>query len=361
MLRIIRLDGTPDPAPEPALPAHELLKMYRAMLLTRAVDARAMAMQRQGRIPFYVPATGQEACNVGSAAALQPQDWIFPAYREPGAALYRGFPVRRLFAQLLATAEDLIKGHQMAVHYGDRSINYVTSTSPVGTQIPIAVGTALAAKLRGDPVVALAYFGDGATSTGDFHAAMNFAGVFKAPAVLFCQNNGWAISLPVAKQTAAETLAAKAAAYGFEGVRIDGNDLLAIWKATREAADRARAGGGPTLIEALTYRLGPHSTADDPRRYVSEAELAERRQEDPIPRFKAYLLKKGLLREEDDAKLAEDVQREVAEAVQAAEAAPPPALETMFEDVFADLPPHLKAQRDFLLDEQRRRPHGSRG
>ena len=355
MLRIIGLDGTADPTLEPALPAHEPLKMYRAMLLTRAVDARAMGMQRQGRIPFYVPATGQEACNVGSAAALQPQDWLFPAYREQGAALYRGFAVRLLFAQLLATSDDLMKGHQMAVHYGDRTLNYVTSTSPVGTQIPIAVGTALAAKLRGDPVVTLAYFGDGATSTGDFHAAMNFAGVFKAPTVFFCQNNGWAISLPVAKQTASETLAVKATAYGFAGVRIDGNDLLAVWKATREAAERARAGGGPTLIEALTYRLGPHSTADDPRRYQSESELAERQKEDPVPRFKAYLLKKGLLREEDDAKLHEDVAREVAEAVQAAEAAPPPPLEGMFEDVFAELPPHLQAQRAFLRDEQRRR------
>src|SRR2546425_4866507 len=270
LLRIIDADGTYDSKLEPKVAPDLLKRAYRYLVLVRTLDNRMLSLQRQGRIGFYVPSTGEEASQVGSAIALETRDWAFPAYREPGAALWRGYSVATLIAQAYGNAKDPQQGRQMPNHYGARDINYVPVSSPVGTQIPQAVGAAWAAKIRKDDVVALTYFGDGATSESDFHAAMNFAGVFKTPANFFCKNNQWAISVPVSRQTASKTLAQKALAYGFDGVRVDGNDLLAVYAVTKAAADKARSGGGPPMNEAGHHPHGPPSFRGDPAPHRAE-------------------------------------------------------------------------------------------
>ncbi|HTD80585.1 MAG TPA: pyruvate dehydrogenase (acetyl-transferring) E1 component subunit alpha [Thermoplasmata archaeon] len=357
MFRIVKADGSFDAALDPRLPEKDLLSLYRGMLLVRTLDNRMLSLQRQGRIGFYVPSTGQEACQIGAMYPLKKEDWVFPAYREPGAGLWRGFPLPLLVHSFFGDAEDLSKGRQMPNHYGNKDVNLVSVSSPVGTQISLSVGAAWAAKIRGDKIVALTFFGDGATSEGDFHAGMNFAGVFKTPSIFFCQNNQWAISVPVSAQTASKTLAIKAHAYGFEGVRVDGNDVLAVIEVTSQAVEKARAGGGPTLIEAVTYRMGPHSSSDDPTRYRPAAQVEEWRRKDPITRFKAYLEKRDLWDEIDDGHLQKELDDLVTDAIRVAEKTPPPALETVFTDVYAEIPPHLREQmEEFMKSGERRRP-----
>ena len=264
MVSVLNEDGTARDS-GPTLPAEKSLYLYRTMVLVREFDRRMLVLQRQGRIGFYGPILGQEAATVGSVAAVADQDWIFPALREGAAAMMRGLPMHLAVAQLIGNDLDLCKGRQMPCHYTWKKGRYISMSSVVGTQITHAVGAAMAAKLRGDGDVILGYLGDGATSTNDFHAGMNLAGVWNAPVVLFCQNNQWAISVPVSQQHAGETIAAKGKAYGVRSVRVDGNDVLAVYQVTREAADLARKGQGPTFIEAVTYRrLGAHSTSDDP-------------------------------------------------------------------------------------------------
>lgn len=319
--------------------------MYRTMLVARAMDERCLTLQRQGRIGFYVPMQGQEAAQVGCAWALKPEDWVFPAYRELGVALVRGIPLQLLLDQFIGNSGDTLKGRQMPNHYGYRKYNFVTASSPVGTQISHAVGAAMAARVRKDPIVTATFFGDGTTSSNDFHAGLNFAGVFQAPTIFFCQNNQWAISLPREKQTHSTTLAEKAAAYGFPGVVVDGTDVHAVYRAVSDARLRALNGEGPTLIEAQVYRLGPHSTSDDPKRYQTEAELAEWKAKDPITRLKHELLEAGLLTEEGDAKMWETARAAIGEAVKAAEATPPVDPMTMFDDVLSERTPTLEAER----------------
>ena len=357
LLQIVREDGSYDASLEPKLSEDQMRTLYRTLVLVRILDTRMLSLQRQGRIGFYVPSSGEEASQVGSAAALQPGDWVFPAYREPGCALWRGFPLVKLVCQFYGNAEDILKGRQMPNHYGSRDINFVTPSSPVGTQIPMAVGCAWAMKLRGDPAVSLVYFGDGATSQVDFHVGMNFAGVFRAPVVFLCKNNQWAISVPVAKQTASKSLAVKATAYGFEGVRVDGNDVLAVYVATKKAVEKARAGDGPTMIEAVTYRMGPHSSSDDPTRYRKAEEVEFWRQRDPVERFRRYLDGKGVIDKASDAALRKAIDDSITEAVRYAEKVPAPPTETVFTDVYADLPWHLREQmEEFVKGGFRRRP-----
>ena len=357
VFRIVETDGSYDEALDPRLPEADLKKIYRTMLLVRTFDSRMLSLQRQGRIGFYVPSIGQEACQVGSAYALRSEDWIFPAYREPGTALWRGFALTTLVNQLYGNKDDISAGRQMPNHYTNRDLNFVSPSSPVASQIPMAVGAAWAAKIRGDKVAALVFFGDGATSEGDFHAGMNFAGVFKAPCIFFCNNNQWAISVPREHQTASKTLAMKAQAYGFEGVRVDGNDVLAVIEVTSQAAEKARAGGGPTLIEAVTYRLGPHSSSDDPTRYRPAAELEEWKKRDPVPRFKSYLMGRKLWDEAEDARLQKELDDLISEAIRQAEKVPSPPLESMFTDVYAEMPPNLREQMEqYMKSGERRRP-----
>ncbi|HKV89770.1 MAG TPA: thiamine pyrophosphate-dependent enzyme [Thermoplasmata archaeon] len=341
--------GAADPAPAAdslnSLAAPELTRLYRAMVLARVMDERCLTLQRQGRIGFYVPLQGQEAAQVGCAWALDPEDWIFPAYRELAIALVRGVPLKLLLDQFIGNSGDVLKGRQMPNHYGYREFRFVTASSPVGTQITHAVGAAMAARWKGEEIVTAAFFGDGTTSSNDFHAGLNFAGVYRAPTIFFCQNNQWAISLPRDRQTRSETLAAKASAYGFPGVVVDGTDAQAVYRAVREARARALAGEGPTLIEAQVYRLGPHSTSDDPRRYRTDAELAEWKAKDPIARMKHELLSSGSFSEADDAALWEATRSEVATALAQAEETPPVDPMTLFDDVFADRPEGLEEER----------------
>jgi len=358
--QVMRADGTADANLEPEVPDEMLRRYYATMFLSRALDTRMLSLQRQGRIGFYVPATGQEAAQVGAMSALERDDWVFPAYREPAAALYRGFPLRKLVAQFFGNAEDISKGRQMPNHYGNKDVNFVTVSSPVGTQIPLAVGAAWAMRIRNQRAVSLAFFGEGATSAGDFHAGMNFAGVFKAPCVFFCQNNGWAISVPFHRQTASKSIHVKAEAYGFEGVRVDGNDVLATHVVTEQAVRRARAGNGPTLVEAVTYRMGPHSSSDDPTRYRRADEVEEWKQKDPIERFRKYLEARSIWTLQWQEDLAKKVDDQISDAVKHAESVGPPAYEEVFNDVYATMPPNLREQMEgFLKSGERRRPGDS--
>lgn len=359
MVQVLPVEGVTAAREELEIPEAELLKLYRLMVFTRQVDDRMMKLQRQGRIGFYLQSLGEEAAHVGAAYALQPEDWIFPSYREPGAAFLRGFPLVQFISQLIGNANDPVKGRQMPVHFSFRDGNFLSVSSPVGTQIPQAVGAAWAARIVGDPIVVLVYFGEGATSQGDFHVGMNFAGVFQAPVILFCRNNNYAISVPFSRQTASDSVAVKADAYGFPGVRVDGNDVLAVIKATREAAARARAGGGPTLIEAVTYRRGPHSSSDDPRMYRTDDEVSDFEKRDPIVRFRKYLEGRQLWNTDQEATLLEEVKAEILAAVAEAEKFGAPEPGTMFEDVFAELTPQLEEQQKYLVEYLKRNPHGS--
>lgn len=351
-MAILRPDGKVEEGQEvPPIPPADLIRLYRLMILNRLLDERMTILQRQGRIGFYVGSMGEEAAIISSAFALREQDWIFPCYREVGAALVRGFSITEVANHLFANAEDSVKGRQMPCHYASRQLRFCSVSSPVSTQIPHATGLGLAARIRGKKDVALVYFGDGATSAGDFHAGLNLAGVFRTPTVFFCRNNQWAISLPLEQQTATKTLAIKAEGYGFEGVRVDGNDIFAVYTATRAAAEKARCGEGPTLIEALTYRLGAHSTSDDPRGYREEQEVEAWKQKDPLVRFRAYLLAGGHWSDREDIRLKEEFSEEIQSAVKKAEKIAPPPPETLFEDVFDTVPWHLQEQRSAILQE----------
>jgi pyruvate dehydrogenase E1 component alpha subunit/2-oxoisovalerate dehydrogenase E1 component alpha subunit len=350
MLQVIKADGTVQKTLEPVLGEEMLRRFYRTMAQVRALDEKGMLLQRTGKIGFYVPSGGQEAAQVGAAAAIEAGDWVFPTYRDPGIALWRGATVREMLAHQYGCAEDRNRGRQMPNHYAFRELKFVSISSPIATQLPQAAGCAMAIKYRKTKEVVLAVMGDGGTSEGDFHVAMNFAGVYRVPCVFYCQNNQWAISVPLRQQTASETIAVKARAYGFEGVQVDGNDVLAVYAAVKKAVDRARAGGGPSFVEALTYRMGPHSSSDDPKRYRAEEEEEEWRRKDPIDRFRKYLQKQGVWTEAFEKETWDAVRGEVNEAVKAVERVGPPAISSMFEDVYAQVPAHLGEQKKDLVD-----------
>jgi pyruvate dehydrogenase E1 component alpha subunit len=334
-LSILDSEGHLDAALEPKLSPGELRSLYRFMVLGRRLDERMVRLQRQGRIGTFAPIKGQEASQLGSVFTLRPTDWMVPSFRETAAMICRGWPIEKL----LLFFAGYVEGGQPAPGQRDLPI-----AIPVGTQLPHAVGLAYAARYRSEDAVVMAYFGDGATSEGDCHEALNFAGVWHVPVVFVCQNNQWAISVPLKKQTHSKTIAQKALAYGLPGIQVDGNDVLAVYAAAREAVARARAGEGPTLIECVTYRLGVHTTADDPTKYRAEEEVKMWEQKDPLTRFTAYMRQKGLL--EDG--LEERVDEEISLAVRRFEATPPPDPLTMFDHVYAELPPHLRTQREEL-------------
>lgn len=349
LYQILRPDGTIADEDAAARIDRELaLRMYRGMLTIRVVDARMMALQRQGRTGFYGEAQGQEAAVVGSAAATEPQDWIIPALREAGVGLYRGLTLDSYIAQIFGNAADVSKGRQMPCHPCDRANNYVVMSSCVANQLPHAVGIAMAMKINGDrDRICIGYLGDGGTSEPDFHVAMNFAGVSKAPVVLVCQNNQWAISTPGTVQTASQTISVKGLAYGVESVRADGNDALAAYTTVKYAADKARAGGGPVFVELLTYRVSAHSSSDDPSRYRDET-ITEvwRNERDPLVRMQRYLIGKNWLAEGESERMASDIEAEVRAVISRQEAEPSPALETLIEDVYEEPPWHLREQLD---------------
>jgi 2-oxoisovalerate dehydrogenase E1 component alpha subunit len=359
IVSVLRDDGTLDPAHDPHLADDEVKFLYRHLVQTRQLDERFVALQRQGRIGFHVGSLGEEAAILGSAYAMRKKDWLFPCYREFGAALMRGFSLQKLCDNMFGNANDTVKGRQMPCHYVCRAVNWASISSPVGTQITHAVGVAWAAKIRKEEVASLVYFGDGATSSSDFHSGVNFAGVFRLPVVFLCRNNGWAISVPVERQTATHTFAEKAVAYGIPGVRVDGNDVFAVVAVTRRAVERGLRGEGPTLIEAITYRMGGHSTSDDPNRYRENQAVEAWAARDPLERVRRYLQQRGAWSDADEKSLKADIDARFRAAVAVAEKTPPPALESMFEDVYAKLPWHLAEQRNELaLGPRAPSPHG---
>jgi pyruvate dehydrogenase E1 component alpha subunit len=349
MVRVLSDDGTLDARHDPGLSDNEVVDIYRWMVTTRQLDERLVALQRQGRIGFHVGSLGEEAAIIGSAFAMRKTDWLFPCYREFGAALMRGLGLQKFVDNMFGNANDTVQGRQMPDHYTCREVGWCSISSPVGTQITQAVGFSWGAKIDGKDIASLVYFGDGATSSSDFHSGMNFAGVFKVPVVFFCRNNGWAISVPVERQTATRTFAEKAAAYGIPGVRVDGNDLFAVVSVVREAVRRGEQGLGPTLIEAITYRMGGHSTSDDPNRYRATDQLKPWADRDPLERGRQYLERRKLWDDRKELALIADIDQRFRAAVAISEKTPPPSLESMFEDVYEKPPWHLQEERAELL------------
>lgn len=358
VLAVLDLEGRADPSCDPRLSLDEARRIYEGMVRTRFIDQRLTRLQRQGRIGFHVGAEGEEAAIVASAAAMRPQDWLFPCYREVGAALYRGLPLQTYIDNMYGNANDLALGRQMPDHVTGRDVHFASVTAPIGTQITQAVGFAWAAKIKGEDQVTGVYLGDGATSSNDFHSGMNFAAVYSAPALFLLRNNGWAISMPSSRQTASRTYAEKGSGYGMPGVRCDGNDALAVYATVKAAIDRAAAGEGPTLIELMTYRVGPHSTSDDPSVYRDKSEVQHAVERDPIQRLRRYLERAGGWSDADEARLVEQHTTELKRCIEKAEAAPAPSIASMFEDVYEHMPPHLEAQQRECVDGPRaRRKH----
>lgn len=351
LFSVLGSDGAVKKKMRPELSDAELIHTYRTMVRTRALDERAMLLQRQGRIGFYVPSFGEEAAQIGSALAVDQDDWIAQSYRQPGIALLRGMSPAAMLDNCFGNADDYAKGRQMPVHYTFRKGGMLSISSPIGTQIVQGAGVAMAMRIRQDGRVCLAYFGDGATSSNDFHTGLNFAGVYKSPCIFICINNQYAISLAVKGQTASDSMAAKAVAYGMPGVLVDGNDVLAVYEATRQAVERARAGEGPTLLELLSFRMGPHSSSDDPSRYRPADEEALWKGRNPITRFQAFLLREGVLDHEAIEKIHGEADSEMAQAAKASERKGPPSIDSLFDDVYAELPAHLVKQRNELRSE----------
>ena len=327
---------------EADITAERLLGAYKNMLLTRIIDDKMIALQRQGRMGTYVSCAGQEASQVGAVLALRETDWVFPMYRDLGIVIQRGVPLDSLMNRLFGNKDDESLGRDLPNAFGWRKYRLFTLAAPIASHVPLAVGFAMAARYRKDDAITLSTFGDGATSSGEFHVAMNFAGVYNAQTVFVCENNQYAISVPVSKQTASKTIAEKASAYGFEGIRVDGNDIFAVHRGVSQATERARKNGGPTLIECVTYRIGAHSTSDDWKKYRTNDEVEQWRKKDPLSRLKIYLTKTGMWSEDADSKLAKDYERLVSEASLRAEKIAPPGVESMFTDVYASVPESLK-------------------
>lgn len=358
LYRVLNDDGSIDPDRDPRVPIETVRRGFREIKRLRVLDARMMLLQRQGRIGFYGTCTGQEATPIASALAIRPGDWVFQALREASMMLVRGFPLEKYIAQVFGNAHDNLKGRMQPSHMSSRSVNQVSWSSCIGTQLPHAVGAAWAAKLKGDDTVVLGFMGDGATSEPDFHSAMTFAGVFRAPCVLICQNNHWAISVPAARQTASQTFAVKGRAYGVPSRRVDGNDFFALYASVSEAASRARAGEGATFIESVTYRIGAHSSSDDPTRYRSQEEVDLWLTRDPLLRLRRHLVLVDGWTDAKEAALEEELNAEIGVAIAVVERHGPPARETLFDDVYAERPWHLDEQRADLGRQVPAPPHG---
>jgi len=339
-LEVMAPDGTVDESLMPDLTSERVREMYRMMVFTRRLDERMFSLQRQGRIGTFARVLGQEGAQLGAAYALEDRDWLVPAFRDMGAQLLRGMKPE----------------HMLQYWSGDERGNIIPegvrmlpTSIPVGTHMLHAAGIAWAMKNDGEDVAVLTIFGEGATSEGDFSEAMNFAGVLQLPVIFLCQNNQWAISVPYHKQTAACTVAQKAIGYGVPGIQVDGNDIFAVYRATREAVDRARAGDGPSLVEAHTYRLADHTTSDDARKYRAPEEVVEWEAKDPLLRLRLYMRAQGLLDDAEEHSVGEAVDEKVTRAVEAFESVDPPSPEEIFAHVYAQMPRHLKQQQEELL------------
>lgn len=326
------------------IPDTTLVDIYKAMVLTRYVDERMLTLQRQGTITFSMSSRGEEACSVASAAALKLDDWMFPQYREVGIMFWRGYSPQDFIHHMFCNGKDIIKGRQMPNHFGSRKLNVVTVSSPIATQIPQAAGTAYAMKVSGEKNVCIAYFGDGSTSKGDFHTALNFASLKKVPAIFFCRNNGYAISTPLSKQCASENIAVKGSAYNMKSVQVDGNDVFALYETVLKAREYCIQGKGPVLIEAMTYRLGAHSTSDDPSQYREDKEVQKWETLCPILRLRLHLESKKLWSEKQEQLLQKELKEQIDTAIEEAKKTPPPPLDSIVQDVYFEVPPELEKQ-----------------
>ncbi|MCK0162908.1 thiamine pyrophosphate-dependent dehydrogenase E1 component subunit alpha [Marinobacter sp. S6332] len=340
----------------PDIDKEKALRIYHAMVTTRVLDERMLGAQRQGRLSFYMQCTGEEAAIIGSTAALDDADMIMAQYREQGALAYRGFTIDEFMNQLFGNEKDYGKGRQMPVHYGSSKLNYMTISSPLATQIPQATGYAYGQKMAGDGHCTIVYFGEGAASEGDFHAGLNMAAVHRVPAIFFCRNNGYAISTPADEQFAADGIAPRGFGYKMDTIRVDGNDILAVYQATEAARKLAVEENRPVLIEAMSYRLAAHSSSDDPSGYRSKDEEAVWREKDPILRMQNWLTKKKWWSEGEEKELQERLRREVLETMKRAQKLPPPPLETLVTDVYDEVPPLLSAQFEKLKAHIRKYP-----
>ena len=342
-LSFLAPDGTLVQAYEPPLDDDALLAAFRLMVLSRATSERAVNLQRQGRLGTIATPDGQEAAMVGSVLALDThRDWLVPSYREMPAMIHMGLPLSRFLLYY--------RGHPLGNQIPP-GVNMLPVQISLGTQVPHAVGLGWGLRHQGSDAVVLVHFGEGASSEGDVHEAMNLAGVRRAPVVFVLQDNGWAISTPVAKQSATQSFALRASGYGFPGELVDGNDLFAVYDATRRAVERARAGEGPTLIEARTYRLAPHNTSDDATRYVDPAQLEKAWTRDPLARLRTFLASRGLLDDESEQRIRDEASEEIAAAVRQMESEAEFDAEQLFEHVYESRPPRLERQRSALQDE----------
>ncbi|PHR84683.1 MAG: 3-methyl-2-oxobutanoate dehydrogenase [Colwellia sp.] len=344
-LKILKQDGSIyEGSDMPDIDEALAIKVYKTFAFHRVLDERMVASQRQGRLSFYMAALGEEAASVGGAAGLQPQDMIMSQYREQGALMFRGFSLENFMDQMFSNKKDLGKGRQMPIHYGSKELNYITVSSPLGTQIPQATGYAYGQKLRGLDAVTLCYFGEGAASEGDFHAGLNMAAVQEAPVIFFCRNNGYAISTPSDEQFKGNGIASRGVGYGIKTLRVDGNDILAVIKATQIARKVALKENAPVLIEAMSYRLGAHSTSDDPSGYRTREEEAKWQANDPILRMKNWLLAQNWWDEEQDKMLFEKLREKVLAAVKVSEKINKPHIDTLITDVYDVPSAQLKSQ-----------------
>ena len=357
MLQILQPDGTVHPdAEEPDITRDTAEKMLEVMQFIRILDERMVAAQRQGRISFYLASTGEEAAAVASAAALTNDDMIMSQYREQGALAWRGYKTEQFMNQMFSNEKDPNKGRQMPIHYGDKALNFMTISSPLGTQIPQASGYAYGQKMAGKKALTICYFGEGAASEGDFHAGLNMAAVLRCPVIFFCRNNGYAISTPAEEQFAGDGIASRGIGYGVKTIRVDGNDPLAVYAATRQAKEIALKEACPVLIEAMTYRLAAHSTSDDPSGYRSKDEEEKWRQKDPVLRLSEWLKSKGWFDAEAAEKRKTATRESVLAALKEAEKVPVNPIDDIVTDVYDHVPRHLNDQLQALKQHIARYP-----
>ncbi len=345
MLQILQPDGSVhSDADMPEIDKEAALKIFRTMHYIRVLDERMVGAQRQGRISFYLACSGEEASIIGSAAALSDNDMIMSQYREQGALAYRGYRTEQFMNQMFSNKLDPNKGRQMPIHYGDKALNFMTISSPLGTQIPQAAGYAYGQKMAGNEALTICYFGEGAASEGDFHAGLNMASVLNCPVIFFCRNNGYAISTPANEQFSGDGIASRGLGYGIKTIRVDGNDVLAVYLATQKAREIALKEHCPVLIEAMTYRLAAHSTSDDPTGYRSKEEEQKWREKDPVQRFENWMKSKDWLDEEQHKQFVEQTRQDVLAAMKKAEQVDICEIDDLINDVYDAPPWHLKEQ-----------------
>lgn len=347
--QLLKVDGTlHSGAVLPLLDQQQARHILDSCLFIQMLDERMLASQRQGRISFYMTCTGEEGAVIGSAAGLQQSDMILGQYREHGALRYRGFSTIQFMHQMFSNEKDLGLGRQMPIHYGSKALNYQTISSPLATQIPQAAGVAYAQKLKKEQACTLCYFGEGAASEGDFHAGLNMAAVLEAPVIFFCRNNAYAISTPIEEQYAGDGIAARGVGYGIRTIRVDGNDILAVLAATQQAREYALTQHKPVLIEAMTYRVGAHSSSDDPSGYRERQEEDQWRSVDPVERYMKWMISQKWINQDEVDQIRQSYKNEILAALKEAEVVAKPSIESMITDVYEQPSKSLRSQLDAL-------------